>query len=203
MSLEALKNMSITDNTVTDAGQNGIEVDDPSGATFQNITITGNTVQNPSGDGVFVDNAATHVRVAENTISDVGGQRVNIGSNATAPIIVNGRHAITPTLSLGGSNGEISPTDHGLEHYHLKIDAGGSNSILQGINALKDTGVRVTLIHTGGETVTVSDDNTNASSGAALKNQAGSDITLDANNEMVQYEYSGSEWREVYNNIQA
>lgn len=183
----------IAGNYIKDAGGNGMLLE------TNPAPVVGNYIQNPSSDGIRVQQTGNHHSFWGNTFVNVSGQDYNIGGDGFN--VVNGRYAVQPVVDLGGSSGSVSPENNNLRVYDIQVDAGGSAVTLEGIDGIADPGVEVHLRHTGGETITLSDDNANATN--PLKNQGNADISLDANDEIVGYIYDGTAWREIWRNLQS
>lgn len=163
--------------------QNGIAVTDNDNEVFGGVARNaGNNDLDISGDG-----------------NDVWALRHSSFSDSGSENRINGKYTSPPTQDLGGANGSISPTDADLHHYNLLVDAGGSAVNLQGIDNIATRGTKVTIWHTGGENVTLEHNNGSASN--PLLNSSEQNETLDANDEMVQYEYDGTNWRQTVSNV--
>lgn len=190
----------------TQAGSQGLILQDGGRAT--DITVNGdwNDYETPvfinggSLSGITDQTSSTQSVVMSGTDSvlETAKPPANgiITSSATRPIH-NGRYVTPPTLSLGGTDGSISPTDNSLTHYTIKVDAGGSNTNLTGIDTIADIGTRCTLIHTGGENVVLQDQSNSGAGSNGLVNDGRSNITMSNNGELATYIKSDSHWREI------
>lgn len=159
-------------------------------------------VDGSGGDGVtigagqignlIIENGATATKVSDSTILTQGytdnGTRTIIGGEYTSP----------PTIDMSGNDGSISPVDNSLNHYILDIDAGGSSVNLQGIDGIAYRGTSVTLRRAGAENVVLEHDNGTASN--PLLNTSLGNETLGDTDDMVNYRYDGSAWRQTWSN---
>lgn len=207
--LAGVDESTIANNVVESPGAVGILT--ASGST--RTTVAGNQVSSAGTDGVrangdderiiggFARGSADDDLVVSGSDTDIRSFGFSSIQDAGTRTMLNGRYRNPPPLSLGGANGSISPANNDLGHYRLKVDAGGSASNLQGIDSIAEIGTVVTLIHTGGETVTCVDGSGSATN--PLKNKGGGNVDLDANDEMIAYTYDGGAWREMWRNLQA
>lgn len=186
------------DKTVLVSCWSGGAGDDAFSIGGENNRLLGCTGQSPTSDAVHVKPGAIRCQIIGLSSLSPGGEDVNDNGTET---MLEGRYVTPPTENLGGENGSISPTDNNLEHYRLKVDAGGSNTDLKGIDGIAEIGTEVTLIHTGGENVVIKDDSVSATN--PFKTLSGGDLTLDANDEMAKFFYDGTVWREEWDNTQA
>lgn len=159
-------------------------------------------------EGVYFDGNASHAI----EIDSIGGgapgdvpviKSSNIGAadvDSPTLVVADNRWLEPYTYSLGGTDGTISAADVPVQPYHLRIDAGGSVSALQGIDNIAADGQEVIIEHAGGENVTLSH---NASVTNPLLNTSVADETLDANGELVKYVYEAGTgvWRQAWSNI--
>lgn len=109
--------------------------------------------------------------------------------------VLNGRVLSPETLSLGGTDGTVSPTLLPVGVIPFNIDAGGSATELEGIaGSVRRDGQTIRVIHTGGENVTLVNNDT-AETGTLI-NKSGGNITLGTNGDMAEYTWStqASKW---------
>lgn len=205
--LAAGANHVIGYNTLSRPGSDGINIEGDHCELGPNITThAGSAGLSVAGDdtsvtgGYYQSDAATDLNVT------AGAHRTRLEnvdfdtySDSGIETMVGGRYLNPPTEDLGAADGSIAPTDNKLEHYRIYVDAGGAAATLQGVDTVADEGVTVTIVHAGGETVTLAHKDGTATNPMWLQGEADFDLTT--NEQQVTLEHDGSRWREISSNL--